>query len=193
MSASGDRFRILDTGGRPRYWEMLPSDLRPKVNISILNLGNEVSNFIDPSNDLRVDYEVGDACDLPHEDNAFDLVHSNSVIEHVGSYERMQRFAEEVRRVGRGYFVQTPSFWFPIEPHYGVPLVHWLPDPMRVCLHTRMRVGFKPRCSFPEALAQVDGTKIITRWQMSRLFRDAEIHNERFAFVTKSLIALRRA
>jgi hypothetical protein len=93
MSASGDRFRILDTGGRPRYWEMLPSDLRPKVNISILNLGNEVSNFIDPSNDLRVDYEVGDACDLPHEDNAFDLVHSNSVIEHVGSYERMQRFA----------------------------------------------------------------------------------------------------
>jgi hypothetical protein len=69
-----------------------------------------------------------DACDLPFEDKSFDFVHSSAVIEHVGSAERQARMISECARVARrGFFVTTPSRWFPVEFHTVVPLLHWLP------------------------------------------------------------------
>ena len=52
------------------------------------------------------------------------------MIEHVPP-ERRAAFAAEVRRVGRGWFVQTPALSFPIEPHSLLPGAHWIPEPMR--------------------------------------------------------------
>ena len=68
--------------------------------------------------------------ELPFADGEFDLVYCSSVIEHVARARRA-RFAEEVRRVGRGWFVQTPAFSFPIEPHALLPAAHWLPARLR--------------------------------------------------------------
>jgi SAM-dependent methyltransferase len=67
---------------------------------------------------------------LPFADNEFDLVYCNSVIEHV-SPERREAFAAELRRVGRGWYVQTPAWSFPLEPHALLPFAHWLPPSMR--------------------------------------------------------------
>ena len=72
----------------------------------------------------------GDACALPFPDGAFDVVHSNAVIEHVGGRERQEAFVREALRVGRRVFLTTPNRWFPIEVHTRLPLVHWLPDPL---------------------------------------------------------------
>ena len=58
---------------------------------------------------------------------AYDIGFSNSVIEHVGSWERQQQFASEMRRVAKSLWVQTPAYECPIEPHYMTPLVHYLP------------------------------------------------------------------
>jgi SAM-dependent methyltransferase len=74
-------------------------------------------------------YVQGDACALPFEDGAFDIVFSNAVIEHVGGREQQRRFAEECLRVARRAFVTTPNRWFPVEVHTRLPLVHWLPEP----------------------------------------------------------------
>jgi SAM-dependent methyltransferase len=72
-----------------------------------------------------------DASDeLPFAEGEFDLVYCSSVIEHVPP-ERRQRFAGELRRVGRGWYVQTPAFSFPLEPHALLPAAHWLPVPLR--------------------------------------------------------------
>jgi SAM-dependent methyltransferase len=71
----------------------------------------------------------GDACALPFEDGAFDVVFSNAVIEHVGGRERQRMFVSEALRVGRQVFVTTPNRLFPIEVHTRVPVVHWLPEP----------------------------------------------------------------
>ena len=67
---------------------------------------------------------------LPFGDGAFDLAYSSSVVEHVDP-ERRAAFAAEVRRVARGFFVQTPAWSFPIEPHALLPFAHWLPVPLR--------------------------------------------------------------
>src|SRR4029079_8533354 len=76
----------------------------------------------------HVPYVQGDACALPFEDGAFDVVFSNAVIEHVGDRERQRAFVSEAIRVGRRAFITTPNRRFPIEVHTRLPLVHWLPD-----------------------------------------------------------------
>ena len=48
-----------------------------------------------------------------------------------GEVRRRERFAAELRRVGRGWFVQTPARSFPIEPHSLLPGAHWLPPRVR--------------------------------------------------------------
>ncbi len=75
-------------------------------------------------------YVQGDACALPFDDDAFDIVFSNAVIEHVGDRERQQRFVSEAVRVGRRVFLTTPNRAFPLEVHTRLPFVHWLPDPV---------------------------------------------------------------
>jgi len=67
---------------------------------------------------------------LPFADDAFDLAYSSSVVEHV-TRERRAAFAAELKRVARGWYVQTPAFSFPLEPHALLPFAHWLPSVLR--------------------------------------------------------------
>jgi SAM-dependent methyltransferase len=67
---------------------------------------------------------------LPFADRSFDLVYCSSVIEHVPPARRAA-FADELRRVGRGWLVQTPARSFPLEPHSLLPGAHWLPARLR--------------------------------------------------------------
>lgn len=76
--------------------------------------------------DIR--YVQGDACALPFDDGAFDIVFSNAVIEHVGGRERQRQLVLEAIRVGRRVFITTPNRRFPVEVHTRLPVVHWLPD-----------------------------------------------------------------
>ena len=75
----------------------------------------------------EIPYVQGDACALPFADDAFDVVFSNAVIEHVGDFDRQRLFVAEALRVGRRVFLTTPNRWFPVEVHTRLPLVHWLP------------------------------------------------------------------
>jgi SAM-dependent methyltransferase len=75
---------------------------------------------------VRADAAAG----LPFAEKEFDLVYCSSVVEHVQP-PRRAAFAAEVRRVGRGWFVQTPAFSFPLEPHSLLPFAHWLPVTLR--------------------------------------------------------------
>jgi SAM-dependent methyltransferase len=75
---------------------------------------------------VRADAAAG----LPFSADEFDLVYCSSVIEHVPPAHRAA-FAAEVRRVGRGWYVQTPAYSFPIEPHSLLPAAHWLPARLR--------------------------------------------------------------
>lgn len=193
---SAGRLTILDVGGRAEYWNMLPPHLRDRVEITLLNYGAELEIYAERVVDgLTFINTVGNACDMPqYGDGSFDLVHSNSVVEHVGSYTNMLDFASEVRRVGKAYYVQTPNFWFPIDPHNAFPFLHWLPDPIRIHAATQFRIGVTDKVEFPLAAQRIDGTRMISRRFFRHLFPDGDHFSERIALVfVKSLIAIRGA
>ena len=118
-----------------------------------------------------------DASDgLPFADGEFDLAYCSSVIEHVAP-DRRARFASEVRRVGRGWFVQTPAFGFPIEPHSLLPFAHWLPGALR---DRYWRLG-----------ATTDawqGIRLLRRRELEALFGPARA--ERFGPLAKSWVCV---
>jgi hypothetical protein len=188
-----DVVNILDIGGRRDYWQLLDGALVPQVRVTLANLEDELDVGRRENDPLDVTYLVADACHMPQfADRGFDLAHSNSVIEHVGSLSNMARFADETRRVANAYYVQTPYLWFPVEPHFGVPFLHWLPGPTRARLISRYRIGYAPRMAdYRAALDRVDHIEIVDATLMTRLFPDGTLRRERFALMTKSLIAAR--
>jgi hypothetical protein len=188
--------RILDLGGSVEYWRRVGLDFlrENRATVAVMN----VTTFelkADGADASLFEAMVGDACDLSQfSDGAFDLVHSNSVIEHVGNWARMKQFAAETRRVGRNYYVQTPYYWFPIEPHYyRAPMIHWMPRPLAARVLTAFPVTYSGKAkSLDAAFGVLDATQLIDRRQFKILFPDAEILAERLAGLTKSLIAIRR-
>ncbi len=114
---------------------------------------------------------------LPFEDGQFDLVYSSSVVEHIRPADR-EAFASELRRVGRGWYVQTPAWEFPIEPHALLPFAHWLPPRAR-----------RPYWRFGVA-GEWDQIELLRKAEMTALF--CEPHAERLGPLVKSWISVRR-
>ncbi|MES2571180.1 MAG: methyltransferase domain-containing protein [Verrucomicrobiota bacterium] len=114
---------LLDVGGYPQFWMSNP---QPVKRIDSLNIHPvEWDSAAHPDYQIRT--VIGNGCALEMADKSYDIVFSNSVIEHVGSWEQQQAFAAEIRRVGKALWIQTPAYECPIEPHYLAPFVHYLP------------------------------------------------------------------
>ena len=189
--AETGRCRIIDLGGREDYWRLFERAFLEsrKVHITLVNL-EEMPATADPMFTLV----AGSACDLAQfNDGAFDLVHSNSVVEHVGDWDNVERFARETRRLAKRYYVQTPHMYFPVEPHFSALFFHWLPESMRADILIRRKLGFMPgkAADMGEAMRAVQHARLLSKRMFRYLFEDAEHRDERFAGLTKSLIAIR--
>ena len=181
------RLRILDVGGTENFWEMM-NFVDSGHEITVLNLTQAETRH---KNIIGV---AGDACSMPQfNDDQFDIVFSNSVIEHVGSWENQQRMADEVRRLAKKYFVQTPNYYFPMEPHSLFPGFQFLPVAMQVWLVQRRAIGWFPQAeNYRQACEIVGEIHLLKKREMKTLFPDAVILHERFLGATKSLMAVRR-
>jgi len=136
---------------------------------------------------------VGDGCCLPFKDNAFDVVFSNSVIEHVSNWDNQRKFAREVARVGRSYYVQTPNRWFFVEPHLITPFIHFFPRSwQRRLLRNFTLWGLMTRPTAAQCEAFFREIRLLTEVEMKTLFPDAKIAKETIAGFSKSFMALKR-
>lgn len=179
---------VLDLGGTRAYWEAAPE--RP-ASVTAINLptafnGDDCPQWFRPV----VDDACGELASLS--DQRFDLVVSNSVLEHVGGPARRAAFARNVRRLGDRAWVQTPYRYFPVEPHWLCPGFQFFPLRTRVWLTKKWPLGHRHASSDEDALEQVLEVELIARTEMRHLFPDAQIVSERFGPFVKSLIAIRR-
>jgi 2-polyprenyl-3-methyl-5-hydroxy-6-metoxy-1,4-benzoquinol methylase len=182
---------IVDVGGTEAYWKIVPERFLEdrKVHITIVNLPGALR----ATDHGRFTFITGDGCDLAFlGDRSFHIAHSNSVVEHVGDWARMVRLATELTRLSSRTFVQTPNYWFPVEPHCMTPFFHWLPKPLRVWLVRHFRLGHWAKAtSTDEAVRLVESARLLNRAMLQELFKDAHIVTERFVGLPKSLIAIR--
>src|SRR5215471_18488533 len=164
---------MLDLGGSPGIWECVSVPLE----ITLLNIPGALSlgefEITQPPRLRHHTFRVieGDACNVEQfGDRSFDLVFSNSVIEHVGPPPKQAEFAHEVLRLGRSYWVQTPSKWFPIEAHTGMPS-YWF---------------------YPAWFADyIDATRVLSRRRLAELFPNGRTRVEYFIGFPKSYVLYR--
>lgn len=176
--------RILDVGGTQEFWEMMNFSVFNDIEIIILNLIN--IKIILP-NFKNV---IGDARKMEKfRDKEFDVVFSNSVIEHVGDYSQQKRMAEEIIRVGKGYFVQTPNRYFPLEPHFLFPFFNFLPMVFKVFLIRNFNLGyFNKTNNKQKSIAIVSSIRLLNEKELKELFPGGQIFKEKVFGFTKSLI-----
>jgi len=171
--------RILDVGGYRWNWELIPH----KCHVTFLNL----TALKEKTNSTWI---IGDGRHLPFKDGAFDVVYSNSVIEHLGNFENQQLFASECRRVGKRYYVQTPDKRFFVEPHLITPFIHWLPRNIQMLFLKNFTVwGWITRPSNKQCESLMNEIRLLDKSDLQSLFPDADIWHERFLGMSKSIIA----
>ena len=180
--------RILDVGGTPFNWLLL--NVRPRI--TIVNMPRAREAF-----DEHFTCVFADGRALPFADHSFDIVFSNSVIEHVGDGESQRQFAEEITRVGRAYWVQTPNRMFPVEPHLLTPFLHFLPAAWQRRIARKFTVWALIERPSPDRWEfyiehYLRDIRLLDAADLQRLFPGAEIVRERLGGLTKALIAVRR-
>ena len=177
---------ILDLGGYPWFW--LDSTLASRITL----LNPHVVPGLAEQFASRFQFVIGDGCDLDYPDQSFDIVFSNSVIEHLGTYARQQAFAAEARRVGRALWIQTPAKEFFIEPHLLTPFIHFLPRSVQSRLLRYGTVwGLLTKPSPAEVKAFLNEVRLLSEGEMQELFPDCQISREKWMGLTKSYVAVR--
>jgi 2-polyprenyl-3-methyl-5-hydroxy-6-metoxy-1,4-benzoquinol methylase len=181
--------RILDVGGNQNFWKNTGflEQFGNAIDITIINIDPQEAKTTIPN----IKSLVGDATNLQQfGDHSFDVVFSNSVIEHVGNYEDQRRMAQEVLRVGKRYFVQTPNFYFPIEPHFVFPFFQFLPIEARIWLVSHFDLAWYKKIPDREiARKAVMEIQLLSKRKFVALFPcSARLYEEKVLGLTKSFI-----
>lgn len=174
---------ILDVGGRRDYWD----------NVGFAGIGQIVLLNIDPTDlgratsreDIFED-RIGDARQLEVGDLEFDFYHSNSVIEHVGTWGDMKSMSREARRVAQAGWLQTPAWEFPLEPHFRLPFMHWLGTPARAALLSMAR-AYRTQDRDARRM-HAERINLLSYSEVRLLFPGCEIEIERVMLLAKSYI-----
>ena len=186
LTGVGPQTRVLDLGGSAHIWELAKA--RPRIRF--VNIDAIIAQDTDGG---RLEFTVADATMIPEPDASYDLVFSNSLIEHLYTWEAQVQFANEARRLGNSYWIQTPARASLIEPHTFGIIGHWLPRKFQPFFVRYLTIyGWRNLPDKAMVQAFVDEHRLLNRQEMTKLFPDAKILTERFCFFPKSYIAWRK-
>lgn len=198
----GNDTRILDLGsenGSNIHDYLLGTKVSSKnvyiadIELEAINEGSKLFGF----NPVL----INESGALPYPDGFFDIVFCSSVIEHVTvpkedvwklysgydfkkeSFKKQKELAEEIQRLGKQYFVQTPYKHFPIESHSWLPFISWLPRWLLIAV-LRFTNVFWVKKTNPDWY-------LLNKQEMSKMFDNANIIEEKVLGITKSIIAVK--
>jgi hypothetical protein len=174
--------RVVDLGGTAVSWRVL--GMRPQ-HVTIVNLDEA-----DDGHEPWMDFVRADACSGDF--GKYDLVFSNSLMEHLGGHARRQQFARVVQEAAPYWWIQTPYRYFPIEPHWIFPGFQFLPFRTRVMICRHWNTLHEPAQKDIGAAAElVASVELISATEMGMYFPTSELWYERITGVPKSLVAVR--
>ncbi len=186
------QFSVLDIGGTWDYWEQNLQYFSPGMlaRIEIVNLPPfETREAL--INGIPFRSFEGDALRLRDVSGLqYDLVLSNSVIEHVGNLRDQKTMAESIMDLGRFWYIQTPSPWFPVEPHFYVPFFSKFPLSIRAFLHQRLNLGFmNKQPDWLYARIECENIRLLNYHEFQQLFPTSRIITEKIFGIPVSYIA----
>jgi predicted SAM-dependent methyltransferase len=182
--AGAATIEILDVGGTDYFWQHSALLHYPGVRITLLNL------HLEHTSHPAIRAVQGDATSMPEfEENSFDLVFSNSVIEHLYTWENQKKMAAEILRVGKSHFIQTPNAYFPIEAHYALPFAQYYPKAILHFILTQTKLSRLKRWSPNEASQYLEEIRLLNESEMKALFPGSTLLKEKVLGLTKSLTA----
>jgi hypothetical protein len=172
---------VLDLGGTADFWLRVP---QPPRHVTVVNLEKQdgEADWLEPV--------AGNACTY-QPDRAFDIVFSNSLLEHVGGHANRRELATVIRTAAPRYYVQTPYRYFPVEPHWLFPGMQFLPVPARASIARSWPLAHTRSRDRQDAVNSVLWIELVGKSEMAELFPDARIMFERVAGLPKSLLAVR--
>lgn len=182
----------LDVGGTREFWDtslsIFPKGLFNRIDIINLFPVEKEETSVDG---VRIRQMVGDATALKELGPLqYDLVFSNSVIEHVGNLQLQKKMADGVKLISKYWFIQTPAKAYPIEPHFYIPFFPYLPLHWRASLHRRFNLGFMPKEPDPlKALIHCEDTRLLGLKEFTLLFKESEMIKERLFLFIQSYTA----
>jgi hypothetical protein len=116
-----------------------------------------------------------------------DIVFSHSLIEHTNH----KKFAYIVNNFNKSYFIQTPNKYFPMEPHFLIPLFQFLPFWLKVWIVKNIDTGISPKeKNTPEKT--IRSINLLSEKDLSKLFPEATILGGKLFGMKQSFIAVRR-
>ena len=179
--------RILDVGGTEVFWERMGLCGDETIEVVIINLRDIETSHPDFKS------VIGDARSMPQfKDGEFDIVFSNSVIEHVGDYRNQQKMADEVKRIGKRYFLQTPNYYFPVKLHALVPLFQFFPLWLQVFILRHFKIGWATRTFTKEEAVQIiSQSRLLKKKELKELFPGANIRPEKLMGFIMSYIVVK--
>ncbi|MEZ0090346.1 class I SAM-dependent methyltransferase [Streptacidiphilus sp. EB129] len=176
---------VVDLGGTAEMWLRAP--LRAK-QVHLINLEQhpaDLPDWITAENADVTDPEVAAAL------GSYDLVFSNSTIEHVGGHSQRRRFVAAVESLAPRHWIQTPYRYFPVEPHFVAPGFQFLPLAARARLVRHWPLVHSRPGSPEEGMDAVVNIELLTRAEMRYLFPGSVLLDEKLLGLTKSLTAVR--
>ncbi len=176
--------RIVDAGGTELFWERMGFSGDEDMDIVLLNLAEEKTHY------QNIKSIAGDARNMHQfRDGEFDIAFSHSVIEHVGEYHDQIQMANEFRRVGKRYFLQTPNFYFPFEPHFFFPFFQFFPLWLKVFMIRRFNLGYHNKITDKEeAIKTINSIRLLKKKELKELFPDAIIIDNKLFGLTQSYV-----
>ena len=179
-----EKIEILDVGGTSYFCKNSGLLSHPGLRITLLNL------YPVETSHPAIHAVQGDATDMREfENGSFDLVFSNSVIEHLFTLELQQKMAPEILRVGKSYFIQTPNVYFPIEAHYALPFAQYYSKGFLHFMLTQTKFSRMRKWSSAEASQYIAEIRLLNAQEMKALFPGASLLKEKVLGLTKSITA----
>lgn len=191
--------RLIDLGGTVRFWENWGLKKRPLLDVTLANSHDvDISHSEDPINLPNLRRERVNVLTLSASDLArYDVIFSNSMIEHLPNPDAQRQLARAIVDSGRPYFLQTPNKRSPVDPHFPSPLVPFFaayPRKVQARLLTWSPLGSPSAAtSYAAAIRRLENYHPLSVGDIRRLFPQARVVVERPMGVPMSIIAMSEA